>query len=82
MNGIFFSFYGNFIDLKKYDGNYGLLDFHPSDFKNFSIFEKSYFWDKIKSTKPYWKFLDVYIQQNKNKDIRLCKLYHIKLNGE
>lgn len=76
MNGVFFGYYNNFIDINKYEKKYAAVYLHPCDFKKFNIFEKAYFWDKIKNTKSYWRFLDIFVQTNKNKDTRLCKLYN------
>jgi len=80
MSGIFLSYYNNFIDYKKFESIYGLMYLHAVDFKKFHIFEKSYFWDKLKNTKVYWKFLEFFVQKNKNKDITLCELYQAKID--
>lgn len=70
MNGIFFSIYHKFINLNDYKKRYGAIYFHPSDFKEFKFFDKSFFWDKIKSTKSYWNFLNDYIQIYNKSDLR------------
>jgi hypothetical protein len=78
MNGIFFSIYGRFIKLTEYENSYAAIYFHPSDFKKFKFFEKSFIWDKIKFTKIYWKFLNEYIKIYANLDTRLKVCYHIE----
>lgn len=75
MNGFFFSYYNRFINLKKYERNYGTTYLHPYDFKKFNIFDKSFLWDKIKDTNSNWRFLCIYVQKRKNTDNRLCNLY-------
>ena len=75
MNGIFFSFYNIFINRYYHDKLCSVLYLHPSDFKKIGLFEKSFFWDKIKWTKRYWSFLKDYVTINKNRDVSLFATY-------
>jgi peptidoglycan/xylan/chitin deacetylase (PgdA/CDA1 family) len=71
MNGIFLSFYSRLINIKKFENNYGNIFVHSSDFKKFKLFDKTFFWDKIKLTRSYWIFLDKYIKNYKNSDVSI-----------
>ncbi|MDG6219446.1 MAG: polysaccharide deacetylase family protein [Candidatus Thermoplasmatota archaeon] len=74
MNGFFFSYYSKFIDLDEYKNNFGVIYLHPSDFKRFKLFEKTFIWDKIKLTKNNWNFLSKYVNTIKKTDLRLINL--------